>query len=226
LALGAVALAGCASTKVDRQPVATGHLPRPAQIWVSDFVATAADIPAGSALAGEVEEDAVPQTPEEIEHGRALGALIATELVQAIRDMGMPAEHATAGKPPQINDILIRGCLVSFDEGDAKKRKRVGFGAGASHVKAAAEGFQMTAQGPRALGSGMADAGGGKTPGTAVGLVGLIATKNPVGLIVSGVSKHRGEKTGSSKVEGRAKQIAKEIAEVLEKRFKEQGWIR
>jgi hypothetical protein len=33
------------------------------------------------------------------------------------------------------------------------------------------------------------------------------------------------EESGSSKVEGRAKQIAKEIADVLKKRFQEQGWI-
>ena len=65
-----------------------------------------------------------------------------------------------------------------------------------------------------------------RTPGTAVGLYGMIATNPPAGLIVSGVSKHRGEKTGSSKVGGRARQIAKGIAGVLEKRFKEQGWIR
>jgi len=34
-----------------------------------------------------------------------------------------------------------------------------------------------------------------------------------------------GEESGSSKVEGRAKQTAKEIADVLKKRFQEQGWI-
>lgn len=46
--------AGCASTKVsNRQPVATGDLPRPAQIWVYDFAATPADIPPDSSLANQ-----------------------------------------------------------------------------------------------------------------------------------------------------------------------------
>jgi hypothetical protein len=85
--------------------------------------------------------------------------------------------------------------------------------------------MQMTAQGLRMIGSGSSDAGGSKAPGGAVGVVGLIATRNPAGLIISGVSKYRGEKTGSSKVEGRARQTAGEIANVLEERFKEQGWI-
>jgi hypothetical protein len=46
-----------------------------------------------------------------------------------------------------------------------------------------------------------------------------------LGLIVSTGVKAHGEKTGSSKVEGRAKQTATEIADILKKRFKEQGWI-
>jgi hypothetical protein len=37
--------------------------------------------------------------------------------------------------------------------------------------------------------------------------------------------KAYGEETGSSGIEGRAKQTAKEIAEVLKRRFKQQGWI-
>jgi hypothetical protein len=53
----------------------------------------------------------------------------------------------------------------------------------------------------------------------------FLATKNPAGLIVSSGMKVYGEKSGSSKVEGRAKQTGKEIAEVLEKRFKELGWV-
>ena len=34
-----------------------------------------------------------------------------------------------------------------------------------------------------------------------------------------------GEESGKSKVEGRAKDTAKEIADVLKKRFQEQGWV-
>lgn len=34
-----------------------------------------------------------------------------------------------------------------------------------------------------------------------------------------------GEKSGSNTVEGRAKQIAKEIADALKMRFQQQGWI-
>jgi len=50
--------------------------------------------------------------------------------------------------------------------------------------------------------------------------------KNPAGLIIGAGENVYGEKSGSSKVEGSAKQTAKEeIADVLKKRFQEQGWI-
>ena len=51
------------------------------------------------------------------------------------------------------------------------------------------------------------------------------ATGNPAGLIVSTGMKLYGEETGSSKLEGRAKATAKEIADQLKPRFQEQGWI-
>ncbi len=221
-----VVAAGSASAKVsDREQLVTGKLPRPDHILVYNFAATAADVAAESALAGQPDLDTTPQTAEQIAEGRKLGAQIAAELVEQIRGMRLPAERASTGTKPQINDIVIRGSLLSIQEGSAAKRVGIGFGSGASELKTAVEGFQMTAQGLRKLGSGTVDAGGGKAPGAALGVVGLAATGNPAGLIISSGMKVYGEKSGSSKVEGRGKQTAKEIAGVLKQRFQEQGWI-
>ena len=221
-----VLVAGCASTKVtSRDEIVTGQLPRPDHIWVYDFVATPADLPANSALAGENDVDNTPQTAEQIATGKKLGADIAAELIKKINGMGVPAAHAWTDTKPQINDIVIRGYLLSIKEGDAAKRVAVGLGSGASELSTAVEGFQMTAQGLRKLGSGTLDSGSGKTPGAAVGLATLLATHNPAGLIVSTGVKVYGEKSGKSTVEGRAKQTAKEIGDVLKKRFQKEGWI-
>jgi hypothetical protein len=221
-----VVAAGCASTEItSREELVTGKLPRPAHIWVYDFVATPADLPPDSALAGQYAEHSTPQTAEEIATGRKVGAEIATKLVEEIHAMGMPAERGVTGTTPQINDIVIRGYLLSINEGSADKRVLIGFGSGSSDLKVAAEGFQMTAHGLRKLGGGTEDAGGSKTPGMALGAVTLLATHNPLGLIVSGGMKIYGEKSGKSTIEGRADQAAKEIAEVLKQRFEQQGWI-
>jgi len=221
-----VLVVGCASTEVtDRQRLVTEKLSRPGHIWVYDFAATPAEIPAASSLAGQPIEHATPQTPEQIEVGRKLGAQIAAQLVEEIREMALPAKRASSQTMPEINDIVLRGYLLSIEEGSGTKRVAIGLGYGASELTTAVEGFQMTAQGLRKLGSGKVNASGGKTPGGAVGVAALIATANPVGLIVGGGIKAYGEYSGSSKVEGRAKDTAKAIMDVLKKRFQEEGWI-
>jgi len=222
----AVVIAGCASTKVtDRQILVTGRIPRPEHILVYNFVATPADVPADSALADQSAVSQTPQTAEHIETGRRVGADIATWLVEEIRRLGLPAERALAGATPRINDIVIRGYLLSVEEGSVTKRMAIGFGAGASRLSVAVEGYQMTAQGLRKLGSGTVEAGGGKGPGAAVPLAIAIASANPLGLIVSSGMKVHGEMSGSSKIEGRAEQTAKEIANQLKTRFQKEGWI-
>ncbi len=87
------------------------------------------------------------------------------------------------------------------------------------------EGYVMTDQGLRELGSREIDAGGGKTPGVMVPLAVTIATANPIGLIVGGAMKVTGEATGSSTIEGSAKRTAKEIADELREAFERQGWL-
>jgi len=217
-----VVVVGCASTKViDRQRLVTEKIARPNQIWVYDFIAAPADVPSDSQIAAQ----STPQTQEQIDMGRELGAQIATELVAQIQAMGLPAQEATAGTSPQVGDLVIRGYLLSVDEGSAAKRLAIGFGAGASELTTAVEGYQMTAQGLRKLGSGTVQAGGAKGPGAAVPAAVAIASGNPVGLIVSSGIKIYGEASGSSKVTGRAKATAKEIADQLKIRFQQEGWI-
>ncbi len=222
-----VVLGGCASTKVtDQQIYVMEKVPRPDLIVVYDFAATPADVPAYSSLAGQYGEIHTPQTSDEIATGRRLGARIATQLVERIRGMGLPAAKGSAETRLQINDIVIQGYLVSVEEGSQDARVAIGFRAGVSGLKTAVEGYQMTAQGLRKLASGTVESGGSKTPGAAVPLAVMLATDNPVGLIVSGTMKIGGELSGKSKIEGRADQTAKEIAQRLKKRFEQLGWIK
>jgi len=219
-----VAVAGCASTEVtERQQLVTGQIARPNNIWVYDFVATPADVPGDFDIAAQ----STPQTPEQIDMGRQLGAQIARELVADIQGMGLPAQEASAGTSPRVGngDIVIRGYLVSIQQGSEAKRLMIGFGRGASELTTAVEGFQMTPQGLRKLGSGTVESAGSKTPGAAMPAAVAIASGNPVGLIVSSGMKIYGEASGSSKVEGRAKQTAGEIADQLKIRFQQEGWI-
>jgi hypothetical protein len=223
----AVLFTGCALTEVTSQePLVIGHLPRPGNILVYDFAATATEVPADSALTGHYSVDTTSQTPGQVAAGRWLGIVIAGELVGRIHGLGMPAQRASAETKPQIDDIVIRGYLISINEGSTAKRVTIGFGYGASELRTAVEGYQMTAQGLRKIVSDTLASGGSKGPGASLGAAAFIATANPVGLIISSGMKVYGEESGNSKVEGRADATAKEIADQLKIIFQEQGWIK
>lgn len=219
-------VAGCASTNVtDQQQSVTGQIPRPGMIWVYDFAADPADLPPYSAVPSDYAIDTTPEPPEDLAEGRKLGAEMAGDLVGQIQAMGMSAQRADANTIPRLNDIVLRGCLISVEQGSAAKRVAIGFGAGAAELRTVVEAFQVTADGMRRLGSGTVQSGGNKTPGAAVGAATFAATANPAGLIISSGIKLYGEASGNSTVEGRARATASEIAKVLKQRFQEQGWI-
>jgi hypothetical protein len=220
-----VVLAGCASTEItERQRYQGAKLARPDRIIVHDFTGNPADVPPESPFAAQM-AGTIPPTPEQREVGRKVGAQMAKQLVADLQGMGLPAARAAGQPAPQVNDIVLRGYFVSIDEGSAGKRVLVGFGSGAAEMRAAVEGYQMTAQVLRLLGSGEVRSGGGKMPGVAVPAAVLAATANPIGLVVGGAAKVYGEATGSDTIEGAAKRSADEIAAQLKTAADEQGWI-
>jgi hypothetical protein len=220
------AAAGCASTNVIARERYEGEkLARPDLIIVYDFAATPSDIPRWAAGASRYVAGGEQQTAEEIATGRELGAHVAAQLVEEIQGMGLPAVRAAGQPAARIGDIVIVGYFESVDEGSVAKRVVLGFGSGAVELKTLVEGYLMTDRGPRKLGSGEVDSGGGKGPGVAVPLAVTVATANPIGLIVGGAVKVGGEVSGKSTIEGSAERTAHAIAEELRGAFERQGWI-
>jgi hypothetical protein len=221
-----VVVAGCASTTVTQQtPMVNKEMARPNQIWVYNFVANSADMPANSSITGEVGAPSTPPTAAQIEQGRQLGAFIAADLVADIQAMGLSAVQAGPGSSPQVGDGVIRGYLVSVQGGGAVKRFVIGFGYGTSEMDTVVEGYAVTPQGWRKLGSGTLSSSGSKTPGMVMPAAVAIASGNPIGLIVVGGMKIYGETSGKNTLEGRAKATADEISEQLRIRFQDRGWI-
>ena len=219
---------GCASSEItNRQSYAAqDRLPRPGRIVVYDIRATAADVPAAAAITGHYSKRQKPQTAREINVGRQLGSLVAQRLVRKILDMGMPAQRAGVGPPPQLGDILITGQFVTIDEGKRVQRVIIGFGAGSSKLRTHVEGYLVTARGHRLLGTREVGTAGARKPGLLVPGIMTAVTGNPAGLIVSSVLGIRGEKiTKSATLEGAAKRTSDEIAKELKKIFRRQGWI-
>ncbi len=216
-------LAGCASTKItSRNRIVYERLPRPNHIFIYNFADTSDSIPSNSMFAGQ--SFAAP-TAEEAALGQELGSSIAAQLTSDVREMGLPAVQVSAPVSMQVNDIVIRGYLVSIDEGSTVKRMTLGFGSGGSELTTVVEGYQMTAYGLRKLGTASTGANSGKGPGATLGAAGWLITGSPVGLVVGGGLKVYGEASGNATIQGRAKATAKEIADLLKRRFQEEDWI-
>jgi Domain of unknown function (DUF4410) len=139
--------------------------------------------------------------------------------------MGLSAMQAVPGSAPQVGDGVIRGYLISVEGGSKVKRFVIGFGSGASEMDTIVEGYAVTPQGWRKLGSGTLSSSGNKMPGMVAPAAVAIATGNPIGVIVMGGAKIYGEASGKNTLEGRAKATADAIAEQLKIRFRERGWI-
>jgi hypothetical protein len=220
----AALLIGCASTEVTEQtPMARG-VTKPAHIFVYDFIGDPNMIPPDSAAAAKVDRSD-PPSPQDVQTANELGALIAERLAEDIQEMGLSASRATPGAQPRAGDGVLTGYLVSTESGKAGRRFIVGFGAGKAEMETVVEGYQMTPQGLRNLGSGTVNAAGAKTPGVIMPAAMAAATGNPVGLVVVGGVKLYNEASGKSGLEGRAKSTADQIAEQLKIRFRERGWI-
>lgn len=220
-----VALAGCASTEVTSSHPYTGTaLPRPDRILVYDFGATPAEVPAGSALTAEAGAP-MPQTAQEVELGRKLGAETARQLTLDLRNAGLPAVQAAGQPPPQPGDIAIKGAFYGVNPGNEAKQLLIGFGAGAAELRTAVEAYEMTPAGLRPLGGGTSASGSGEKPGMVAPLAVFAATHNPIGLIVMGGIDAYDVKTGKTSVEGEARQTADEIAKRFVAAAQKQGWI-
>jgi len=226
LASSLLLAAGCASIKItDRDEYKGAKLARPDRILVHDFAATIDDLPAWSEAAKVHAGDPARPSAEELEIGRKLGSQMAYVLVGRIREMGLNAERVVRGSQARDGDIAIVGYLTSLDEGSGVKRVMLGFGSGAAEVTSQVEGYLATKDGMRKLGSGGATSGAGKSPGTVVPIIVTVVTKNPIGLLVTTPIKIGGEMAGKGQIEDVGEKMADKIADELEKKFQEQGWI-
>lgn len=226
IGFGLLLLAGCSSIKItDRDEYHGEKLARPDRIYVHDFAARADDLPSWSEAAKTYSGQQATSSADELSAARELGVQMGAELVRRIDAMGLEAERADGTTKPAPGDIAIVGFLGSVEEGSGFKRVVVGFGSGAAEVTSHVEGYLATDDGYVKLGSGQAASKKSRGPGVVVPVAVTIATANPIGLLVMAPIKVGTEMSGRNKIEGVGKRMAGEVADALEKKFREQGWI-
>ncbi|MGH6898856.1 MAG: DUF4410 domain-containing protein [Geminicoccaceae bacterium] len=225
---GLAVLAACTSTQSE---VETGSamLPRPQVVIVDTFAAAPGEVKLDEGLSTEIEQAMKAQagtsrSEQELQAGRQVADAIADKLVVEIQDMGLRAQRGSAVPAGTQNALLIKGQLVSVDEGNRTERVIIGLGAGRSDVRAQVQVYDVTPAGSRLIDQIEVDGKSGLTPGMAEsmgvgGLTGHLLVATAVGGGVHVISESMG-----ADVIADADRTAKGIAKQLSALFAQQGW--
>ena len=226
---GLALLAACTSTQ---SQVETGGamLPKPQVVIVDTFAASPDEVQLDEGLSTEVEQAieadrGTSRTEQELQSGHRVVDAIADKLVVEIQDMGLSAQRGSAVPAGVQNAVLIKGQLVSIDEGNRTERLIIGLGAGRSDVRAHVQVYEVTPTGRRLIDQIEIDAKSGLTPGMAEsmgvgGLTGHLLVATAVGGGVHVVSESLGA-TVVADADRAAAGTAKQLATL----FAQESWI-
>ena len=221
---------GCAPTKVQQKDMTVAQLPRPDLILVYDFAVSPDEVKLDTGLSADLmqkyqEHKGASRTAEEIKVGHKVADATAEELVKKIRSYGLMAERAFGLPQGKGKVLMVKGQLLSIDEGNRTERVAIGLGAGRTSVQANVQVYELTAKGMQEVDTLRGTAKSGRKPGMGEMMgVGAIAGHLLASTLVSGVLSGASEMT-SATVEADGKRLAEQIAADLGKFFVDQGWI-
>jgi hypothetical protein len=225
---GLAVLAACTSAQ-SQMETAGQMLPRPQVVIVERFAASPDEVQLDEGLSTEIEqsmaaEHGTSRTQQELEAGRKVADAIADKLVVEIQDMGLPAQRGSTVPAGTQNALLIKGQLVSIDEGNRTERLIIGLGAGRSDVRTHVQVYEVTPTGRRLLDTIEVDAKSGLTPGMAetMGAGGLTGHLLVATLVGGGV--HVADEAIGANVVADADRASKGIAKQLSALFAQEGW--
>ncbi len=223
--LALAGLVGCARTSVENVRVHATGIPKPQLIVVHDFVVSPDAVSLEGAAGARLMDGAkgTSEAEERAKVGQAVARVVTENLVMEIKKLGILAEP-TSATPAAGSSLSVEGQFLSVDQGNRLRRAIVGFGAGASEVKALVQIYETTTAGRRLVQDFNVTAKSSRRPG--MGPMG--AARAAAGRAATSVAVSAGVRAAtadSQSVEGDATHVAGEIAKVLKKFFTEQGWI-
>jgi hypothetical protein len=220
--------AGCARTDVRPDgEFAHTRLPVPEQVLIYDFAVSASDIRENSGLLARIGRNAVQddQSVEQIQLGREVSDMLASELMVKVAEMGLNPQRATSKTLIPQRTVLITGHFVNIDEGNRLRRTVIGLGMGKSSLDCTVSVLVPKASGFDEIAAFDAHIESGKMPGVAViGPAGKAAGADTGAVVASGAAIG-GLKAYKSAAVQQARDMAERIAAELKKYFIQQGWI-
>ena len=225
----------CGRTSVNStRTLDDGDLPRPHLVLVRDYDVGAETVKLDSSVGSKLIRAASSEdTPvKTLELGMKIAKSMAEQLATDIRKFGLAAERSS-GTLPQSGGpyLVVRGELLSVDEGNRLRRFVIGLGAGSSEVRAQTrvsmlregretpiEEFSVSSKSPAAPGA--AETLG---VGAAVGHLTTAAVASGAVTVGRAVGSKAKNTIGAS-VSADAARGANAILEELAKLFRNQGW--
>jgi hypothetical protein len=229
-ALGlAVGLAGCAKGHVQTTAIAaTGPLPPPAHVVITDFTVSAGDVHLDNGIGatlrrqaqGEGADQALAQSAADTQ------SALSETLAQKLSAYGLPVERLPASVVPPAGSLLVQGQIVAVNQGNRTRRTLIGLGAGRSSVTADAQLYYMAnPASPQFLQSFSGSADSGKMPGAAETMgVGAAAGTLATSAAVTAAS-HTGAEMYRTGDAANAAKLADALARQIGLYAAAQGWI-
>jgi len=222
--------AGCGPTSVQSTGMTATGVPRPERILVYDFAVTPDEVKLDQGISAELtryisDAGASARTADEIKIGHAVANAVSIELVQKLRNYGFVAERALGWPARTGSTLMVKGQIVSIDEGNRTERVLIGLGTGRTSVQANVQLYDLTAEGMRRVDTLRADAKSGYKPGMALMMgVGGLAGNLVTSAVVSSVTTAGSEMSWAT-VDADGKRLANNVAKSLGQFFVTQGWI-
>jgi hypothetical protein len=223
---GLLVLGACAPTTVEPQQDYSGSaLPRPDRVIVYNFAVSPDEVELDQGLSAELVRSlqSASTTEQERMAGQQVARAIAGTLVGEIINTGLYAEPAQESPPFPDNVVLIKGQILSIDEGNRTLRTLIGLGAGGTAVEADAQVLYL-AQGtttPRLIENMQAAARSDRLPGVGETLFPGELLIN----LVTGAAGAAADETFGANVEADGKRMGRQVADNVAPVFAGQGWI-
>jgi len=237
LALGSFSLAvGCGRTSIDSSRILIdSKLPRPHIVLVQDYDVGIETVKLDSSLGSKLVHAGSSGDGETDRQKLGLRAAksLAEQLASDINALGLSAERSSGTLPQSgVPYLVIRGALLSVDEGNRLRRFVIGLGAGSSQVEAQTRVFMLQNGQEKLIEEFSVSSKSSRAPGAAETLgVGAAAGNLATAAIATGaqnVATGVGSKlknTIGASVTADAARGAQAIAKELAKLFHTQGWI-
>jgi len=217
-------LTSCARTSVKQLGGDPASLSRPDVIVVHDFSISPDQVELDHTIGLRLQEmlGSSSDSKERMRVAQQISGVVTKNLLADLRQKGYPAVPAMEA-PPGGRSLAIQGQFFSIDQGSQRRRMIIGFGMGASEVRALVQVFEMSPGESRLIDDFYATVESSRRPGMGPMAGGGAAVGSAATSAVLGGTLGLVGANGQS-VEADARHLADTITDELVKFFDRQGW--